>query len=122
MSDILEQLRACCLALPGAFEKEAWGEAAFRAGEKGKLFASFANNHHDDGRIAVWCAAPPGAQEVLVEADPETYFVPPYWGPKGWIGIRLDRDPNWGEVAERLEEAYRTVARKGLIAKLDAAR
>lgn len=118
MSDPLDQLRTLCMTFPEAFEKEAWGEATFRAGEKGKLFATFANNHHDDGRIAVWCAAPPGAQDLLVDADPDTYFVPPYWGPSGWIGMRLDRDPDWDEVAQRLDDAYRTVARKRLIALL----
>ena len=101
---ILERLRKICLALPEAHEKIAWGEPTFRV--DGKLFAMFADNHHGDGRVAVWCKAPPGAQAVLVKADPKRYFVPPYVGKSGWIGIRLDQDPDWEAAAELLEEAY----------------
>src|SRR5262249_8016834 len=93
-----------CLALPDATEKLAWGEPTFRVG--GKLFAMFTNNHHGDGRIAVWCKAPAGVQQILVGADPERFFVPPYVGPKGWIGVRLDLKVDWKEVAEILKDAY----------------
>ncbi|MXW24928.1 MAG: MmcQ/YjbR family DNA-binding protein, partial [Dehalococcoidia bacterium] len=80
----LERVRAVCLALPEAEEKEAWGMPTFRV--RGKLFAHFANDHHGDGRVALWLKAAEGAQELLVEAAPERFFVPPYMGPRGWVG------------------------------------
>ena len=112
----LGKLRTLCLALPEATEKEAWGEPTFRVG--GKIFAMFSNNHHGDGRIAVWCKAPPGVQEILVGADPERFFVPPYVGHKGWIGVRLDRPVDWEEIADILADSYRMTASKRLAAAL----
>src|SRR5437016_3084956 len=94
---LLARVRRICLALPEAHEKEAWGEATFRV--RDRLFVMFADNHHGDGRIAIWCAAPSGAQAAVVDADPRRFFVPPYVGRRGWIGIRLDRRPNWAVVA-----------------------
>jgi hypothetical protein len=82
----------------------------------------FLNDHHGDGRLALWCAAPPGAQEALTSADPEGYFRPPYVGHRGWIGVRLDRALEWERVADAIEEAYRTVAPPRLVAKLDGLR
>lgn len=115
---VLDRLRPICLGLPGAIEKLAWGEPTFRAG-KGKMFAQFDNNHHDSGHIAVWVPAGFEAQEALVEADADRYFVPPYQGVHGWVGIRLD-DPgvDWDEVTEVIEDAYRLVAGKRLLAEL----
>jgi predicted DNA-binding protein (MmcQ/YjbR family) len=102
----IKRLRAICMALPGATEKEAWGERTFRVGA-GKMFAMTDNNHHNAGRIAVWCMAPPGFQEILVESKPEKFFKPPYVGHKGWVGIRLDIDSlDWDEVAGIVEQAY----------------
>jgi predicted DNA-binding protein (MmcQ/YjbR family) len=114
--DPLPRLRKICLAFPEATEKEAWGEPTFRVG--GKLFAMYDNHHHAARHIAVWCKAPPGAQEILVSADSEKFFVPPYVGHKGWIGIRLDRTVDWDEVAEILEDSYRMTAPKRLCATL----
>ena len=105
---VLERVRAICLALPMTEEKIAWGEATFRV--KKKLFVMFANNHHNDGRIAIWCHAPEGAQEALVDANPGQFFVPPYVGPSGWIGVRLDRRPNWKTVAALIEQAWERAA------------
>ena len=113
----LTRLRKLCLALPEATEKEAWGSPTFRV--RDKLFAHYLNDHHGDGRVALWCKAPVGDQDVLVESDPKVFFVPPYVGHKGWIGVRLDRDPDWDEVAELLEESYRMTAPKRLLALLD---
>ena len=118
--DPLGKLRALCLALPEATEKEAWGEPTFRVG--GKMFAMFTNNHHGDERIAVWCKAPPGVQEILVGAAPERFFVPPYVGHKGWIGVRLDRKVDWEEVADILADSYRMTAPKRLAASFDQKR
>ena len=68
------------------------------------------NDHHGDGRFAIWCAAEPGVQGMLVGADPESYFVPPYVGHRGWLGVRLDRDLPENEIAGLLEDAYGEVA------------
>ena len=105
------RVRTLCMALPGVYEKEAWGEATYRV-ERGKMFAMCANDHHDDGRIAVWCLSTADGREVLLENDPEGFFVPPYVGPSGWVGVRLDRDLDWALVAEVLAEAHRLAAPK----------
>ena len=86
----LVRVRRICMALPGTLEKLSHGEPTFFARGK-RVFAMFANNHHQDGHIAVWIPAPPGLQPALIEEAPETYFRPPYVGVKGWIGIQLDR-------------------------------
>ncbi len=79
---------------------------------RGKTFVMFADNHHGDGRVALWCKAPPGAQAMIVAADPRRFFVPPYVGPRGWIGARLDTDPDWGAIAACVEESWRMTAPK----------
>ncbi len=107
----LERVRRICLALPEAEEKEAWGAPTFRV--KGKLFAMFVNNHHGDGRIALWLHAPAGMQSVLVEAEPVKFFVPPYVGTSGWIGVHLDKNSD-EEVAFHARQAYRMVVPKKL--------
>jgi hypothetical protein len=80
------------------------------------------DGHHDHHFPHLWCAAPPGAQDELVATEPERFFRPPYVGSRGWLGVRLDGDVNWVEMASVCEEAYRTVAGKRLIAMLDAAK
>ena len=115
--DPLGRLRALCLALPEAVEQVTWGEPTFRV--RDKIFAMYHDHHHGDGRVAVWCKALPGAQEVLVSADPDRYFIPPYVGHHGWIGVRLDGAIDWGELADLVEEGYRMTAPKRLIALLD---
>ena len=106
----LDRLRRTCLALPGAWEKVSHGEPTFWVGKR--MFASFANasNHHGAGRHAVWCKATHVTQHLLVSRSPERYFVPPYAGPSGWVGVYLDRSPDWDEVAERLRHAYELAA------------
>jgi hypothetical protein len=99
-----------CLALPDVAEKDAWGEPTFRV--RGRMFAMYANNHHNDGRIAVWCKAPLGFQSMMVEQAPERFFVPPYVGVNGWVGVRLDLDVDWKEVASVVEQAHRMAAEK----------
>jgi len=115
----LARLRKVCLALPEAHEVEAWGAPTFRV--RNKLFAMYAtaDNHHGAGRPAVWCKAAPGNQGLMVRANPDRFFVPPYVGPNGWIGIRLDRSPDWKEVGELMRDSYRLVAPKRLIKVLD---
>jgi predicted DNA-binding protein (MmcQ/YjbR family) len=101
----IRRLREVCLAFPAAFEKEAWGECTFRV-TGGSMFAMTDNNHHNSGHIAVWVKAPPMVQEILVKSDPGRFFVPPYMGPKGWVGVRLDDQVNWDEVAGILNDGY----------------
>lgn len=115
----LAKLRDVCLSLPEATEKEAWGEPTFRV--RDKIFAMFATDHHHDGNIAVWCKAPMGLQEILVDSDPERFFRPPYVGPKGWIGIRLHGKVDWKEVRSLVGESWRMTAPKKLAATLPAA-
>jgi predicted DNA-binding protein (MmcQ/YjbR family) len=102
--------REICLSLPDTEEKIAWGSPTFRV--HGRLFVMFTNNHHGDGRIAIWAAAPPGAQQDLVAADPKHFFVPPYVGVGGWVGIRLDTKLARGAIAALIEQAYRTIEQK----------
>jgi hypothetical protein len=83
-----------------------------------KTFVMFLDDHHDDGRLALWCAAPPGAQQALIAADAQRYFFPPYVGKGGWIGVRLDADPDWAHVAAVIEDAYCAVAPAALVAQL----
>ena len=78
------------------------------------------HGHHDDEFAHLWCAAPPGVQQELIASTPDRYFHPAYVGHRGWVGVRLDRDIDWSEVAEVLEDAYRTVAPRTLVAVLDS--
>lgn len=103
----LTRVRRICLALPEATEKIAWGSPTFRV--RDRIFVMFVDDHHGDGRLAIWCNADRDAQVGIVEADPRRFFVPPYVGPRGWIGIRLDRRPNWAVVAALIEEGHRRV-------------
>lgn len=116
--DAVAALRAICLALPQATERLSHGEPSWFVG-KGKQFVTVSDHHHDD-RLAFWCAAPPGAQEALTEEDPGHYFVPPYVGGRGWLGVYLDVPVDWEEIEALVEDAYRMVAAKRLIAALDA--
>lgn len=100
----LGQVRAACLSLPDSTEKIAWGTPTFRVRER--LFVMFADNHHGDGRLAIWINAAPGAQDAFVASDPESYFVPPYVGPSGWLGVRLDRGLSGTDVRARIEAAH----------------
>ncbi len=109
-----DRLRAICLRLPEAVEKEAWGDPTFRV--RGRIFAM---EKRGDGRVSVWCKAAPGSQQMLVGADPGTFFIPPYVGHKGWVGMRLDRSPDWAEVAVLVRRSYRLVAPKRLAALVE---
>jgi hypothetical protein len=114
----LERLRTLCLGLPEVTERLSHGEPTWFVRDK-KTFVMFADHHHDD-RLAFWCAAPPGAQEAVVGSEPDRYFRPPYVGPRGWLGVWLDVPVDWGEIADLVDDAYRAVAPKRLIADLDA--
>ncbi len=116
--DPLGALRRLCLALPETTERLSHGEPAWFVQGK-KTFVTYANHHHDD-RLSFWCAAPPGAQEVLVGSDPERFFRPPYVGPRGWLGVYLDVPQDWDLIANLVADAYSEVAPKRLLAKLKA--
>jgi len=104
----LEVLRRLCLAFPEVTERVSHGEPTWFVRGK-KTFLMFADHHHDD-RLAFWCAAPPGAQEVLVTAKPAQFFVPPYVGYRGWVGVWVDVPVDWDEIAGLVAEAHSTVA------------
>jgi phosphoribosylglycinamide formyltransferase-1 len=117
-----ERTTRIALALPEA-------EASSRTGQhtaytvRGKKFAYFLNDHHGDGRIAMQCKAPPGEQGRLIALAPDRYFIPPYMGQHGWVGLYLDRGrPDWAEVERLLVDAYLLLAPKKLAAALEAAR
>ena len=119
MPSPLPKLRKLSLALPEAHEVEAWGEPTFRV--KNKLFAMYAadGNHHGSGRSSVWIKATKENQSLMLSAQPDKFFKPPYVGPSGWIGVYLDRSPDWDEVGELLRDAWRMTAPKKLIATSD---
>ena len=116
--DPLETLRKICLALPEATERLSHGEPTWFVRDK-KVFVMYADHHHDD-RVGFWCAAPDGVQDTLVRLHPDRFFVPPYVGHRGWLGVRLDVPVDWDEVADLVTDAYRRVAPKKLVAELEA--
>ena len=110
----LTRIRKICLGLPETSERLSHGAPTFFVRGK-RAFTMVLNNHHGDGRFAIWCAAPDGMQTLLVETDPERFFVPPYVGHRGWLGVRLDRGLDWGELAGIVEDAYAEVAPSKLV-------
>jgi len=120
---ILERIRGICLALPETSERPSHGAPTFFVRGK-RAFLMVLTNHHGDGRFAIWCTAAPGMQAMLVEADPERFFVPPYVGHRGWLGVRLARGLDWDELAGVAEDAYAEVAPAKLVeaARTDASK
>jgi hypothetical protein len=118
--DPTERLRELCLALPEAHEVEAWGEPTFRV--RNKIFAMHASaaTHHGAGRTSVWCKAKPVTQDMMIRAEPNRYYSPPYVGPKGWVGVWLDKSPDWATLEGLLQDAYRMTAPKRLVTLLDS--
>ncbi len=115
--DVTARVRAICLALPQATERPSHGSPAFFAGKQFVML--WPDGHHDHDFAHLWCAAPAGACEALLATSPERFFRPPYVGSRGWVGVRLDGDVDWSEVAELCEEAYRTVAPARLVRLLE---
>lgn len=113
----LQRVRRICSTLPEASEKLSHGEPTFFV--RKKVFAMFANNHHNDGRIAVWLPVPPGMQTMLIEATPAKFFKPPYVGGRGWVGIELAQMSD-EELTYHLHNAYRQIAPQKLRLQLDA--
>jgi hypothetical protein len=73
------------------------------------------DNHHEDGIFGIWCAAPPGNQELLIAANPARFFRPPYVGHRGWLGVRFNEGVDWDELVGIVEDAFATVAPKRLL-------
>lgn len=115
----LTNVRRSCLDLPEVTEKLSHGAPTFFVK---KSFVMFQEDHHGDGRLAIWCAAASGVQELMVESEPDRFFVPPYVGHRGWLGARLDVDVDWDEIASVIEEAYRCVAPARALRQLEAER
>jgi hypothetical protein len=116
---LVERLRAVCLALPEVTEKVSHGSPSWFVR---KMFVSWVGRHHGDEHLALWAAAPEGAQAEMVAAEPVRFFVPPYVGHRGWVGMRLDVEPggpDWDEVREVVTDAYRLIAPRRLVARLD---
>lgn len=105
--DVVHHVRAICLGLPEVTEKLSHGAPGFFVRKQFAML--WPDGHHEHDFVHVWCAAEAGAQEALC-ATSERYFRPPYVGHRGWVGLRLDRDVNWDEVAELLQDAYRLIA------------
>jgi hypothetical protein len=114
----VERIRRLCLALPEVNERLSHGAPTFFVRNK-KSMATVWDDHHGDGRLGLICAAPPGVQAQLVDEEPDRFYVPAYVGHRGWIGVRLDRKVNWGEIDEILRDAYRCVAPAKLVAEMD---
>ncbi|MGH2427757.1 MAG: MmcQ/YjbR family DNA-binding protein [Candidatus Limnocylindria bacterium] len=107
----LERVRQLCMSWPDATERLSHGEPTWFVRDK-RTFVTYADHHHDD-RVAFWCAAPPGTRDVLVEADPERYFTPPYVGHRGWLGVYLDVPVEWDVIEDLIGDAYHTIAGRG---------
>ena len=113
--DVIDRLRAICLALPEAPEGDGVGSPSFRVRDK-----IFAMQHPMNERPSMWCKAPHGVQEILIGSDAERFFIPPYVGQYGWVGLWLDNDIDWEHVVELVEESYRMTASKRQSRLLDA--
>ena len=113
---INDAVREVCLSFPEAKEDLAHGSPTFSV--RGKTFAMYTVNHHGDGRVSLWLNSPPGAQDVHVSGEPKHFFVPPYVGPRGWLGVQLNKGLSWKRIAVLVREAYEKVAPPALRAKI----
>jgi hypothetical protein len=104
----LGRVRAACLALPQTSERLSHGGPAFFIRDK-TCFVMFLDDHHDDGHLAIWCAAPDGVQTEMVETEPERFFRPPYVGHRGWLGVELAA-VSTAELTAICREAFLAVA------------
>ena len=114
-SSQLARVRKICLSPPETTERKSHGAPSFLVRDK-VCFVNYMDHHHDDRRLALWCACPAGMRDGLVKAQPDQYFVPRYVGFRGWIGVRLDRGLEWERIAGVIEEAYISVAPSRLVA------
>jgi hypothetical protein len=114
----LKKLSAICLALPEAVREDQGSHAAFRVAKK--VFAYYLNDHHGDGIVGICCKALPGDNERLIASNPRKFYMPAYVGPRGWVGLRLDRPTvDWSEVTELVRVSYLQTAPKKLVRLMD---
>jgi hypothetical protein len=118
-ADIADRVRAICLALPEVIEQPSHGSPAFYATKQFVML--WAEGHHGNHFPHLWCAAADGAQADHIDRSPDRFFRPPYVGGRGWVGVRLDGDVDWAEVEDIVEDGYRVIAPKRLIARLEQA-
>jgi hypothetical protein len=118
-ADLAEQVRAICLALPEVTERLSHGAPTWFVRDKKSFVTLWADGHHANDFPHLWCAGLPGSQQELTASEPGRFFRPPYVGGRGWIGVRLDRDLDWPEIAEVCRDAYRAIAPARLTALLD---
>jgi len=114
--DIHEAVREVCLSFPETEEVVSHGSPDFRV--RGRTFASYVVNHHGDGRVALWLNAPSGSQDHYTRSEPKHFFVPPYVGPRGWLGVHLNKGLSWDRVAALVRQAYEKVAPPALTRSL----
>lgn len=119
--DLLARTRAILLGFPEVSERRSHGSPTWFVRDKTTVATLHETGHHQNEFPHLWCAAPPGVQQELIAVAPDRFFRPPYVGHRGWIGVRLDGEVDWAEVAELCEDSYRIVAPKRLVAQLDAA-
>jgi hypothetical protein len=117
--DALGRVRSICTSFPEVTERPSHSAPTFFVRDKKTFVMAWIDGHHDHHFPHLWCAAPAGAQEAMVASEPTRFFRPPYVGHRGWLGVRLDVDLDWNEIAEICEDAYRAVAPKTLVARLD---
>ena len=113
----LERVRRICSGLPETTVRLSHGEPTFFV--RNKVFVMFADNHHNDGHIAIWLPVPSGLQQSLIEADPATFFQPPYVGGRGWVGIELNRITDQ-DLTYHIEVAWELIAPKRLLSRFRA--
>ena len=120
MPSPLPRLRKLCLSLPETHEVEAWGEPTFRI-KGGKIFAMYASakNQHGAGRDSVWIKATKDNQELMIRSKPDRFFKPPYVGPSGWVGVYLDKSPDWNEVLELLRDGWQQIVPKKMLKAIE---
>jgi hypothetical protein len=111
-ADLAERMRAICLVLPEVTERPSHGAPTWFVNDKRAFVTLWADGHHDNHFPHLWCANALEGQQELLAADPVRFFRPPYVGHRGWVGVRLDADPDWTEIAELCRDAYRLIARR----------
>ncbi len=121
MTDMVATIRRVCLGLPEVSERLSHGTPTWFVRGKRSFASVWPDGHHQDDFPHLWCAAPPGSAAELIAANPEVYFRPPYVGHRGWVGVRLDTGVDETELAEVIEDGYRAVAPRPLVARLDTA-
>ncbi|HEX6501365.1 MAG TPA: MmcQ/YjbR family DNA-binding protein [Micromonosporaceae bacterium] len=120
INDPLVELRAICTGFPEVTERLSHGAPTWFVRGRTAFVTFWTDGHHEHGFPHVWCAAPPGVQQKLIAERPDRVFRPPYVGHRGWLGVRMDGDVDWAEIAELCEDAYRVVAPRRLVEELDA--